>query len=337
MITKSAPTLQCPNGWQAELAAAIRDPQVLLERLQLPLSLLEQARLAAQQFPLRVPVSFVERMQPGNLHDPLLRQILPLSEELQDMPGYTADPVGDLAALAAPGLLHKYHGRALLVTTGACAVHCRYCFRRHFPYQQQHPGQQHWPAIREYVQAHPDIQELILSGGDPLSLGDNRFAELLQQIETLGQLTTLRIHSRLPVVLPSRISPALLAALATTRLKVVMVLHINHPNELNQALIAAIADLRHQEIHCLNQAVLLRGVNDSAQTLIDLSWRLFDADILPYYLHQLDPVAGARHFDVPIEQGQHIMATVRARLPGYLVPRYAQERQGQAAKSPIHF
>jgi len=337
MITKSATTLQCPNGWQAELANAIRDPAQLLEQLQLPGDLLDAATRAAQQFPLRVPLSFVQRMRVADPNDPLLRQVLPLDAELEDVPGYNRDPVGDLDAMASPGLIHKYHGRALLVTTGACAVHCRYCFRRHFPYPEHAPNPLHWQEMLGYLAGHEEISEIILSGGDPLSLSDKRIAELVTQFDAIPQLATLRIHTRLPVVLPNRISPALVATLSGTRLNVVMVLHINHPNELDASLKRAIGELRKLGIHCLNQAVLLRGVNDQAATLIDLSQHLFTAGVLPYYLHQLDPVAGAHHFAVPLAEGQRIMAEVRAQLPGYLVPRYAQELAGADAKRTIPY
>lgn len=331
MISKTAPTLQCPNGWQAELAAAIRDPAELLTLLQLPDTWLNKARAAAELFPLRVPHAFIARMQTGDINDPLLRQVLPVAAELASQPGYTSDPVGDIAALATPGLIHKYHGRALLVTTGACAVHCRYCFRRHFPYQA-HQLSQNWPAIHAYLQEHPEIDEIILSGGDPLSLGDKRFGELVAALSTIPQLTTLRLHTRLPVVLPSRITPELLHTLGNTRLHTVMVLHINHPNEIDDQLAAGLQQLGANNIRCLNQSVLLRGVNDDAGTLIALSKRLFQVGVLPYYLHQLDPVAGAHHFHVSIEQGQALMSQLRARLPGYLVPRYAQEVPGEQAK-----
>ncbi len=334
MISKTAPTLQCPNGWQAELAAAVRDPAALLSLLQLPDIWLDKARAAAELFPLRVPHAFISRMRPGDINDPLLLQVLPVAAELASHPGYVSDPVGDIAALAAPGLIHKYHGRALLVTTGACAVHCRYCFRRHFPYQAHQPGQ-NWPAIHAYLQEHPEIDEIILSGGDPLSLGDKRFGELVAALSSIPQLATLRLHTRLPVVLPSRITPELLQTLGDTRLQTVMVLHINHPNEIDAQLAAGIQKLGANNIHCLNQSVLLRGVNDDAGTLTALSKRLFQIGVLPYYLHQLDPVAGAHHFHVSVAQGLALMAQLRARLPGYLVPRYAQEIPGEQAKMTL--
>jgi len=331
MISKTAPTLQCPNGWQAEMAAAIRDPAELLAILQLPDSLLEPAKAAAARFPLRVPHAFVQRMKTGDIHDPLLRQVLPLSMELEHHPDFRTDPVGDLYALATAGLIHKYHGRALLITTGACAIHCRYCFRRHFPYQE-HLQAQNWPAIKAYLDTHPDITEIILSGGDPLSQSDKRLAELIDRLSNMPQLTTLRVHSRLPVVIPNRITPTLLHTLGNTRLRVVLVLHVNHPNEINPALADACRQLHEHHVHCLNQAVLLRSINDDVETLTLLSERLFDAGILPYYLHQLDPVDGAQHFHVSIERGLQLLSEVRSHLPGYLVPRYAQEIAGEKSK-----
>ena len=335
MISKTATSWQTPASWQTALTQAIRDPAQLLQRLDLPLDLLPAAAAAARLFPLRVPHSYVRRMQAGNPHDPLLRQVLPLAAEFTAEPAGQTDPVGDLNAMASPGLLHKYHGRALLVTTGACAIHCRYCFRRHFPYAGANPLHQHREATLEYLRSHPDVNELILSGGDPLSLPDRQLAEWVQACEAIPHLHTLRLHTRLPVVLPERVNPELCDWLAGTRLAKVIVLHINHPQEIDAEVSQAICALRESGATLLNQSVLLRGVNDELATLTLLSQTLFANGILPYYLHQFDPVQGAMHFAVPVAEGQTLVSGLRASLPGYLVPRYVQEIPGMAAKYPL--
>jgi len=336
MISKTARTWQHPApDWQAELARAIRDPARLLQQLDLPMSLLPAAQAAARQFPLRVPMSFVARMRRGDPDDPLLRQVLPLAAENATQPQGLQDPVGDLAAQASPGLLHKYHGRALLVTTGACAIHCRYCFRRHFPYAKGNPLHRHRTDSLQYLAEHPELSELILSGGDPLSLPDRQLAEWVGECERLPQLQTLRLHTRLPVVLPSRVNAELCDWLSRTRLNTVIVLHVNHPREIDAEVRQACQALRQTGATLLNQSVLLRGVNDTLETLESLSRTLFAAGVLPYYLHQFDPVQNALHFTVPAAEGQTLLSGLRARLPGYLVPRYVQEIPGAGAKIPL--
>jgi EF-P beta-lysylation protein EpmB len=335
MISKSATSWQHRASWQTALAQAIRDPAQLLRQLKLPLDLLPAAQAAARQFPLRVPHSYLQRIRPGDPTDPLLRQVLPLAEEYAAETAGEIDPVGDLAAMPSPGLLHKYHGRALLVTTGACAIHCRYCFRRHFPYASGNPLHQHREATLDYLRSHPEVSELILSGGDPLSLPDSQLADWIRECERMPHLQTLRLHTRLPAVLPERVDSNLCAWLANTRLKKVIVLHINHPREIDQDVSQAIEALRQCGATLLNQSVLLRGVNDSAETLIQLSHTLFANGVLPYYLHQFDPVRGALHFAVPQDEGQVLMIRLRDSLPGYLVPRFVQEIPGMAAKYPI--
>ena len=256
MITKTAPSLHglgenrdknrdqfqqavvTKQPWQTELAEAIRDPRQLLSYLGLPDSLVEELKIPAH-FPLRVTHSFANRMRAGDINDPLLKQVLPLAEESNSQAWGEPDPVGDQAAMKSPGLLHKYHGRALLVSTAACAIHCRYCFRQHFPYQQANPLASQWPATLAWLEANPDINELILSGGDPLSVNDQRLGELVHQLDRLSHLQTLRIHTRLPVVLPQRIDKEMLSWIAESRLKLVFVLHINHPNEINTELVEA--------------------------------------------------------------------------------------------------
>jgi len=333
MITKTATSWQHRPSWQTALAQAIRDPAALLQQLKLPMTLLPAAQAAARQFPLRVPHSYLQRILPGDLNDPLLRQVLPIAAECETTG--QVDPVGDLAAMASPGLLHKYHGRALLVTTGACAIHCRYCFRRHFPYASGNPLHQHRDATLDYLRNHEDLNELILSGGDPLSLPDEQLASWIGECESIPHLQTLRLHTRLPVVLPERVDAALCEWLGETRLATIIVLHINHPQEIDADVSQAIAALRQTGATLLNQSVLLRGVNDSEEVLFQLSQRLFANGVLPYYLHQFDPVQGALHFAVPQSEGQSLMAALRTRLPGYLVPKYVQEIQGMAAKLPI--
>jgi EF-P beta-lysylation protein EpmB len=323
------------NHWQQALAAAIGDPAELLAVLQLPDSLLPAARRAARAFPLRVPRYFAGLMRPGDPDDPLLRQVLPLGEELAEVPGFVTDPVGDLAAKAGTGLLHKYRGRALLITTGACAVHCRYCFRRHFPYSGEQAGRDQWAAVLAELAGRSDIDEVILSGGDPLALSDQRLRPLLEGLERTDRLRRLRIHTRLPIVLPQRLSAELTGLLASSRLAVSMVLHANHPNELTATLGKALMPLRQAGISLLNQSVLLTGVNDDAATLGRLSEALFELGVLPYYLHQLDPVAGAAHFQVADDRARRLHLALRDRLPGYLLPRLVCEKPGAPAKLPL--
>lgn len=327
MIARSA-------DWKNALANAVRDPAELLALLDLPDNLLAGATEAAKAFPLRVPRGFVARMARGNPADPLLRQVLPLGEEMLPVAGFGPDPVGDLAAQAGAGLLHKYHGRVLMTATGACAVHCRYCFRRHFPYGEQRPGRDDWQGVVDYLQAHPEVDELILSGGDPLMLDDQQLHALSQRLRELPQLKRLRLHSRLPIVLPERIDSGLLAWLAGLPWPVVMVVHCNHPQELDETVAAALAQLHRLGLTLLNQSVLLAGVNDDAETLIRLSHRLFDCKVLPYYLHQLDRVKGAAHFELAESQLALLTETLRARLPGYLLPRLVRELPGDVGKRP---
>lgn len=333
MIPANIPLRQ-PN-WRAELARAVDDPAELIRLLELDSDLLPQARSAARSFPLRVPRGFVARMRRGDVHDPLLRQVLPLGAELEQHPGFSLDPTGDLAVISAPGLLTKYQGRALLVTTGACAVHCRYCFRRHFPYAGSNPRTDGWRAALAAIAADPSIDEVILSGGDPLSLSDTRLGELVAALAALPQLKRLRIHTRHPVVLPERVDDALLGWLAPLRLQKVVVLHANHAQELDASVADACTRLRDAGATLLNQSVLLRGVNDSVDALAALSERLFAIGVLPYYLHQLDRVAGAAHFEVSDRVALALHTALTARLPGYLVPRLVREVAGAPAKQPV--
>lgn len=334
MITRTPPLWHTAD-WQKSLARAIRDPARLLELLELSPDLLPAARAAGQDFPLLVPHSYVARMQRGNPQDPLLRQVLPLGEELLEVPGYVADPVGDLSAMTRPGLLHKYHGRALVITTAACGIHCRYCFRRHFPYPQANPMPDRWQQLRDYLLADDSLEELILSGGDPLSLSDHRLAGLFEAVRAIPHLKRLRLHTRYPVILPERLTDSLLRQLRALPQQVILVIHANHANEIDTGVRQALTPFREAGITLLNQAVLLRGVNDSETALVALSEALFDAGVLPYYLHQLDPVQGAAHFAVDDARARELAAALRARLPGYLVPRLVRELAGDPAKRPL--
>lgn len=318
--------------WQSALARAITDPAELLAAVGLGDEWLPAATAAARLFPLRVPRGFVARMRPRDPRDPLLRQVLPLAEECLAVRGFGADPVGDLFAMAVPGVLHKYHGRVLLTATGACAVHCRYCFRRHFPYAEANPVVDQWRQALDYIAGDDSITEVILSGGDPLSMSDRRLADLARRLEAIPHLRRLRLHTRLPVVLPERVNDELLAWLGGTKFKTVIVVHANHANEIDSSVIAALAGLKASGAELLNQSVLLRGVNDNTETLMALSEKLFEAGVLPYYLHLLDKVQGAAHFEVEETAARRLMAELNRQLPGYLVPRLVREIPGAPGK-----
>lgn len=332
MITRSQ-HLRQPKHWQCLLAQAVCDPQTLLRILDLDPKLAQPARLAAAGFRLRVPLGYVARMRKGDPHDPLLRQVLPVSDELETGSGYSTDPLDEHKAMPVPGLLHKYQGRVLLTLTGACAINCRYCFRRHYAYNEHNPLNAHWRQSLDYIRQHADIKEVILSGGDPLSLPDSRLANVVGDLENIPHVKILRIHSRIPVVLPERIDTDMTSWTDATRLQLVLVIHSNHANELDTSVATALSELRCSGIRLLNQSVLLRGVNDSSRTLIDLSERLFSVGVLPYYLHQLDPVQGAAHFEVDDQAARTLMAEMRCKLPGYLVPKLVRERPGEPAKT----
>lgn len=337
MHTMIAEALAAPDStstvaaWQRELQESFRSPAALAAHLGLE----PCPPHVPTAFAFRVPRAFAARMRRGDPADPLLRQVWPAPAETHEASGFGPDPVGDLAAARGDGLLHKYHGRVLLTLTGACAVHCRYCFRRHFPYAGQTASRGAWTRVQEALHADPSIEEVILSGGDPLSLPDARLAAIADDLAAVPHLRRLRIHTRQPVVLPSRVDDALLAWLSRFPLPTSVVLHVNHANEIDAALMAACAALRRTGVHLLNQAVLLRGVNDSVADQTALSVALFDAGVVPYYLHLLDRVRGAAHFHVPEEAATTIMMQMRDRLPGYLVPRLAREDAGAGAKTVI--
>ncbi len=333
-VTTAAPA-SASARWQRELRDAIRRPEELLALLQLEPEQLDWAVADGGDFPLRVPRHFAARMRTGDPADPLLRQVLSSRREWDSVTGFSTDPLAESAANPCPGLLHKYRGRALLLATHSCAVHCRYCFRRHFPQVAGAPGA-HWQAALDYIAAHQEIGEVILSGGDPLMLRDTLLAKLCSALEAIPHLRGLRLHTRLPVVIPARITEALLERLATSRLRTTMVVHINHAQELDDDVAAALRRVGKRGIALLNQSVLLRGVNDEVKVLTELSEALhYQAGTLPYYLHLPDRVANTAHFYVNAAEGRRLMAQLRANLPGYLVPRLVREEAGGSAKTII--
>lgn len=324
------------QNWQSQLSDLITDPSELLSLLELSSEqLLSGAILASEKFKLRVPRAFVGKMNVKNPLDPLLLQVLPHHLELEEHPEFVTDPLGEGAANQLPGVLHKYKSRFLLTLTGACAVHCRYCFRRHFPYQENLPKNEDWLNIKNYIEANPNINEIILSGGDPLTLSNRKLALWLERLSSLKQIKILRIHSRVPIVIPNRIDEELISLLKNSRLRIVLVVHSNHASELDDFTCSKLLQLSEHHITVLNQAVLLKGVNDSAQTLVDLSYRLFEARVMPYYLHVLDKVKGAQHFDLDSSEIDEIYRDVLANLPGYLVPKLVREIAGEKNKTPL--
>ncbi len=319
------------DDWRAVLARAIRDPRELCRRL----GLAEQRGIEAAQatggFRLLVPEPYLARIRPGDPDDPLLAQVLPRMAELTDSPQFVPDPLREAGSVRRPGLLGKYKGRFLIVASGVCAVHCRFCFRRHFPYVQALSGRA-WLEVFQQIAAETSIEEVILSGGDPLTAHDGRLAEVVRQLAEIPHLRRLRVHSRLPIVIPQRVNEELLAWLRGTRLASFMVVHCNHPAEIDTGVAAALGRLVDAGVPVLNQAVLLRGVNDDVDVLAELFGRLVDLRVMPYYLHQLDRVSGAAHFEVPEDRGRELVRQLRARLPGYAVPRYVRDVPGAAHK-----
>ncbi|MCW8807641.1 MAG: EF-P beta-lysylation protein EpmB [Rhodanobacter sp.] len=340
MITASPDARITPSpsvthtDWRQSWRDAVTDGGELLAMVGLQ-HLAGRLPLADAGFPLRVPRGFVARMRHGDPRDPLLLQVLPQLAELEQVAGFVTDAVGDLDARAAHGLLHKYQGRALLIASGSCAINCRYCFRRHFPYGEEIAAAGQWRQAIEHLREDTSISELILSGGDPLALATPKLEELSHGLRELKHLIRLRIHSRLPVVLPERIDAPLLDWLGRLPLQKVVVLHANHANELDADVATACARLRDAGATLLNQSVLLRGINDDATVLADLSERLFAASVLPYYLHQLDRVEGTAHFEVTDARALALMDALRTRLPGYLVPKLVREVGGDCSKRPL--
>ncbi|WED21619.1 EF-P beta-lysylation protein EpmB [Vibrio sp. JC009] len=323
------------QNWTNELTNAISDPEKLLQLLNIPESdWPEKYSEARKQFAQRVPLSFVARMEKGNIKDPLLKQVLPVCEELELHPGYSADPLEEQDN-DQPGLLHKYKNRALLILKGGCAINCRYCFRRHFPYSDNKGSKAVWQESINYIKQHTELNEVILSGGDPLMAKDQELSWLFEQISKIAHIKRLRIHTRLPVVIPSRITDDLCHLIRSTRLQVVVVSHINHTNEIDDSLKASFAKLKFAGAHLLNQGVLLKGVNDSVKAQVTLNESLFDAGIQPYYLHVLDKVQGAAHFFIDDERAKEIMRGVMKETSGYLVPKLTREVGGKPSKTTL--
>ena len=338
MITRSVlsvHTIEHFSSWQEELANAISHPEQLLSLLGLDNSLLSNALRASETFALRVPHSFVSRMERGNPEDPLLKQVLPLGEECLNVDGYSLDPLAEQSQNPCHGVIHKYQGRLLLVVSGACAVNCRFCFRRHFPYENNQLGGENWQQAIDYISADNSVHEVILSGGDPLAANDRRLAKMAKALNEIEHVKTLRIHTRLPIMIPSRITDEMLDWFARQRLKPVMVIHCNHPNEIDDSVRMQLQKLQQAGVTLLNQSVLLKGVNDDIDTLTVLSNTLFQAGVLPYYLHLLDPVQGAAHFDVPDAKATQLITNLKARCSGYLIPRLVREIPGEPNKTWI--
>lgn len=322
-------------SWQKELANVVTDPKKLLEALEIEPNKYLQHFNARKLFPVRVPRPFIARMEKGNFEDPLLKQVMPLSDEFIEKDDYLLDPLQEHDSVAE-GLLHKYKHRVLMIVKSGCAINCRYCFRRHFPYQDNNPNKARWQQALEYIKSHTEINEVIFSGGDPLMASDEHLSWLIQQIENIPHVKRLRIHSRLPVVIPQRITQALVHLLSHSRLKPVIVFHINHANEINLHFKNAIKPLLAANIFLYNQTVLLKNINDNAQILAELSESLFDCNIQPYYLHMFDPVQNVAHFDVKEQEAIKIVNELMAILPGFLMPKLVREIAGRTNKTPIN-
>lgn len=327
--------LHFAKNWQQQLSEAFTSIEDLCEYLELSPNDLAISSTAANLFAMRVPLSFAANMEKGNPNDPLLRQVLPINDELLDYPGFNNDPVGDIQAVVQPGVLHKYQGRVLLVNTGSCAINCRYCFRRNFPYNDLQLSKRQEGIAIEYIKSDPTITEAILSGGDPLLLSDARLSQLIEQLEAIDHIKRIRIHSRLPIVLPARVTDELVKILVKCSKQIVLVVHANHANEFNERAIIACKLLKNSGITLFNQSVLLRGVNDSAAILCELSEQLFTHGIIPYYLHLLDKATGTGHFEVSEIEAKILIEQVQNTLPGYLVPKLVKEIAGAEAKQYV--
>ena len=324
------------DDWQSQLRSVISSAGELLAQLDLQPDDVGYSAAACADFALKVPQAFVRRMRPGDPRDPLLLQVLARSQELTDTVGYGPDPLGEIgAANPVRGIIHKYHGRVLLIVSGGCAINCRYCFRRHFPYTENQNSRREWREALDYIRRDEDISEVILSGGDPLLASDDHLGELVTQVAEITHVRRLRIHTRLPVVIPDRVTSGLLEAITRRNLQTVAVIHSNHSNEFDGAVDAALARMSRAGIKLLNQSVLLAGINDTVAALTALSERLFAAGVLPYYLHLLDRVQGAAHFDVPEARARELLAGITATLPGYLVPKLVREVAGAPSKVAV--
>ena len=323
------------SDWKTELSHCVNSIDELLNQLGLKAEDLNATEQAATEFSIKVPQSFVQLMEYGNPNDPLLKQVLPITSELEVDNNFSTDPVDESSFNPVPGIVHKYRNRVLMIISPNCAINCRYCFRRHFPYDENRQSKQQWLKALDYLKTKPEINEVIFSGGDPLAANDHFLRWLTAEIESIQHIKRLRIHTRLPVVIPSRVDDQLLNWLGNTRLKPTLVLHINHANEIDEALRQGVDRLKKSGITVLNQSVLLKGINDNSDQLISLSEKLFDAGIMPYYLHMLDPVQGASHFDVSMDRAVEIFRQIQTELPGFLVPKLVQERAGERSKSLI--
>lgn len=323
------------TNWQQQYRDSITCLETLCSALHLDPAELPVSTAADRQFPLRVPWNYVRRIQRSDPNDPLLLQVLPHAQEENESEDFRMDAVGDLESVLAPGLLKKYNGRVLLLATSRCAVHCRFCFRRHFPYSSQNPRRDAWLGALRKIAQDSTIREVILSGGDPLVLDDGELAELVRQLESIPHVMRLRIHTRLPVVIPARINSRLIEWVNRSRLKTVLAVHVNHPREIDSELQEKLTELSHARCHLLNQSVLLRNINDHPDTLARLSEKLFDSGVLPYYLHLPDKVQNTMHFEVREDQARKIMDELSARLPGYLVPKLVKEQPGHPCKTPL--
>lgn len=322
-----------PNQeWQALLSSAIKTPEALIEQLSLPKESLSTLKKAHALFPIRIPLPYARKIKTGDLTDPLLRQVLPIADELTEVDHYVTDPLNEAHYTATEGLIQKYENRALIISTSVCGIHCRYCFRRHYPYQEQSLNAHNIEQILEVLANKPGVNEVILSGGDPLALKTPQLLSLCKKLTTLKQINKLRFHTRFPAVIPQRIDTELLEALSQLSTPIIMVLHCNHPNEIDDQFTQAMALLKQLNITLLNQSVLLKGVNDNEEVLITLSEKLFEAGILPYYLHFLDNVQGAAHYHVDRQEALTLVSRIKSSLPGYLVPKFVEEIPGAPAK-----
>ena len=344
IIHSDSPFQTCPSiaatvSWQQQLARSRITIEQLLKSLDISPEHYQSQLLKPEKtknFPLRVTESFIARMQPRDINDPLLRQVLPINDELVTDPNYGPDPLNEKEFNAAPGFIQKYHGRALLIVTQACAIHCRYCFRKNFPYSENRPGLSGWQNSLDQLRKDASIREIIFSGGDPLAVNDEYLSQLTESIATIPHIKRLRIHTRLPIVLPSRIDDAMIDWLSRWQGQKVIVIHCNHPNELNDEVQHALNKLAKAKVTLLNQAVLLKGINDRAETQIELAEKLFAFGVLPYYLHMLDKVTGAQHFEVSRQNALQLSDDIRQKLPGFLVPRLVEEIAGAHSKTPVY-
>ena len=339
ILANSEQSVTAITNWQQQLKSSLRSVESLLLALGLE-SAIGELPAEALDFSTFVPQPYLNRIRKRDLADPLLRQVLPVAAEGESPPHFLKDPLGEQAATVRDGLIQKYQKRVLVVASAVCAINCRYCFRRHFPYETAAQGTQRWQQIIAAIELDSSLNEVILSGGDPLMISDEKLSDILTKIADIDHIDRVRIHTRLPIVIPQRITDQLLAALSTFResrsgRQVIVVVHCNHANEIDAEVCRSLELLRKSVTQVLNQSVLLRGVNDDVEVLIDLSERLLQAGAMPYYLHQLDPIVGAAHFEVPISQGCDLISAMRARLPGFAVPRYVQEIAGEPSKTVL--